>query len=57
MFQKTKKKKKTKSTRDKLSLLPAPTFDSETGEILKEENLEIHPERSEHSICILDAKP
>ena len=53
MFQKTKKKKKTKSTRDKLSLLPAPTFDSETGEILKEENLEVQPLSSKNSIYMM----
>ena len=56
MFQKMKKKKKmmkTKSTCDKVSLLPAPTFYSETGEILKEENLEIQPESSENSIYMM----
>ena len=47
MFKRIKKKKKkmrkTKSTHDEVSLVPVPTFDSETGEILKEENLEIQP--------------
>ena len=55
MFQKMKKKKtkRTKSTQDKVSLLPVPTFDSETGEILKDENLEIQSESSENSIYMM----
>ena len=50
---KKKKTKKTKSIQDKVFLLPGPTFDSETVEILKEDNLEIQSESSENSIYMM----
>ena len=53
MFQKMKKTKKTKSTQDEVFLLPALTFDSETGEVLKKDKLEIQSESSENSIYMI----
>ena len=53
MFQKMKKTKKTKSTQDKVFLLPALTFDSETGEVLKKDKLEIQSESSENSLYMI----
>ena len=56
MFQKMKKKKKTKktkSTQDEVFLLPALTFDSETGEVLKKDKLEIQSESSENSLYMI----
>ena len=57
IFQRLKtKKKKTRRTilnQDEVVLVPEPTFDSETGESLKEENLEIQTESSKNSIYLM----
>ena len=59
MFRINKKNKNKKvanrrnSSLDASTLPPAPTFDSETGEKIPDENLEIHPESSEHSIYLM----
>ena len=61
-FRKNKKNKKRRvlkqrnSNLDASTLPPAPTFDSETGERIPHENLEIHSESSEHSMYILNAE-
>ena len=58
IFKKTRRNKKKRvanrrhSSLDLSALPPAPTFDSETGESIPEENLEIHPESLEHSIYL-----
>ena len=59
LFRKNKKNKKRRvlkrrnSNLDASTLPPAPTFDSETGERIPDENLEIHPESSEHSLYLM----
>ena len=56
MFRRGKKKRdgsKKDSSLDEGSLPPAPTFDSETGERIVVENLNIHPESSEASIYLM----
>ena len=59
MFRINKKNKNKKvanrrnSSLDASTLPPAPTFDSETGEKIPDENLAIHPESSEHSIYLM----
>ena len=59
MFRNNKRNKKKivanrrNSSLDASTLPPAPTFDSKTGEKIPDENLEIHPESSEHSIYLM----
>ena len=59
MFRINKKNKKRSflsqrnSNLDASPLPPAPTFDSKTGERIPGNNLEIHPESSEHSVYLM----
>ena len=57
IFQRLKKEKKktkrAKLNKDEVVLAPPSTFDSETGENLKEENLEIQTESSKNYIYLM----